>query len=83
MQVHDPSIRPSLPARGAAVLIRWYQRNLSPTMGKHCRFQPTCSSYVLEAITIHGIVRGGWLGLRRLGRCQPLHEGGYDPVPEK
>ncbi len=74
---------PSLLARLAASAIRGYQRLLSPAMGKNCRFQPTCSAYTLEAVTVHGFFRGSWLGIRRLGRCQPFHEGGYDPVPEK
>lgn len=75
--------RPSLLARVAAGAIRGYQRLLSPAMGKNCRFQPTCSAYTLEAVTVHGFFRGMGLGIRRLGRCHPFHEGGYDPVPEK
>lgn len=75
--------RPSLAARGAAAAIKAYQRLLSPSMGKNCRFQPSCSAYTLEAVTTHGFVRGVWLGIRRLAKCHPLHAGGYDPVPEK
>ncbi len=71
----------------AAVIATWaikaYQRLVSPAMGRNCRFQPTCSTYALEAVTVHGFVRGSWLGLRRLARCHPLHDGGYDPIPEK
>lgn len=74
---------PSLLARFAAVAIRGYQELISPTLGRNCRFQPTCSSYTLEAVTVHGFFRGTWMGIRRVGRCQPFHEGGYDPVPEK
>ena len=62
-------------------LIRGYQRLLSPVLGARCRFLPTCSSYSLEAIERHGLVRGGWLSLRRILRCHPFSDGGYDPVP--
>ncbi len=68
-------------ARALVALIRGYQRLVSPSLGKNCRFQPTCSSYAAEAIRLHGSARGVLLGLRRLGKCHPLHEGGYDPVP--
>jgi len=62
-------------------LIRSYQRLLSPTLGKSCRYTPTCSHYALEAVGRFGVVKGGWLASKRIGRCHPLHEGGYDPVP--
>ena len=62
-------------------LIRGYQLLLSPVLGNRCRFYPTCSSYMIEAVEIHGVLKGVWLGLRRLSRCHPYHEGGYDPVP--
>lgn len=62
-------------------LIRVYQRLLSPVLGARCRFHPTCSSYTLEAIERHGLWRGGWLSLRRIMRCHPFADGGYDPVP--
>lgn len=65
----------------AAVLIRGYQRLLSPRLGRNCRFLPSCSQYALEAIERHGLIRGGALGLGRLGRCHPLNPGGFDPVP--
>ncbi|HEY2614207.1 MAG TPA: membrane protein insertion efficiency factor YidD [Chthoniobacterales bacterium] len=67
--------------------IRSYQFVVSPVLsfvggpGTGCRFQPTCSAYFLEAIEIHGLCRGGWLGLRRLLRCQPWGGEGHDPVP--
>ena len=70
-------------ARVAVALIRVYQRFLSPTLGRNCRFAPSCSTYAAEAITRHGAVRGTGLAVRRLARCQPLVEGGYDPVPER
>jgi putative membrane protein insertion efficiency factor len=63
------------------LLIRGYQRLLSPMLGPRCRFYPSCSHYALEALELHGSARGSWLALRRLLRCHPLHPGGYDPVP--
>lgn len=64
-------------------LIRIYQKLVSPNLGANCRYQPTCSSYMAEAVTRFGVIRGGWLGLRRIGRCHPLRPGGYDPVPDQ
>ena len=65
----------------ARFMIRLYQVTLSPYLGRSCRFYPTCSNYALEAIELHGVWRGGWLTLRRLGRCHPFHPGGFDPPP--
>jgi uncharacterized protein len=64
-------------------LIRAYQLCLSPWLGGRCRFYPSCSCYAHTAIEKHGALRGCWLALRRLLRCHPFHEGGYDPVPDK
>ncbi|WP_462320386.1 membrane protein insertion efficiency factor YidD [Halochromatium sp.] len=61
--------------------IRAYQLFLSPVLGNHCRFYPTCSHYTMEAVEHHGVLRGLWLGIRRLLRCHPWHPGGVDPVP--
>lgn len=69
--------------RAAIFLIRVYQYLVSPLLGSHCRFHPTCSQYAVEAIGRHGIARGGLLALRRLSRCHPWHHGGIDPVPPK
>lgn len=63
-------------------LIRVYQTILSPFLGNHCRFYPSCSNYALEALEKHGFLRGLWLSLRRVSRCHPWHEGGVDLVPE-
>ncbi|WP_090267163.1 membrane protein insertion efficiency factor YidD [Pseudomonas panipatensis] len=65
----------------ALLLIQFYRYAISPLMANHCRFHPSCSCYAQEAIEHHGFLRGGWLALRRLGRCHPWHPGGYDPVP--
>ena len=63
-------------------MIRLYQKTLSLLMGQHCRFQPTCSEYTVQAIQTHGCFRGGWLALRRIGKCHPFSKrGGFDPVP--
>ncbi|MFP4053062.1 MAG: membrane protein insertion efficiency factor YidD [Phycisphaerae bacterium] len=70
-----------VPARVLILLVRLYQVTLSPIVGRHCRFQPTCSRYFIEAVKTHGAVRGGGLGLWRILRCNPLCKGGYDPVP--
>jgi len=62
-------------------LIRAYQLAISPWTPAACRFNPTCSSYALEALQRHGALRGGWVALRRIGRCHPWGGSGYDPVP--
>ncbi|MGA2213979.1 MAG: membrane protein insertion efficiency factor YidD [Bryobacteraceae bacterium] len=60
--------------------LRLYKRFVSPLLPSACRFSPTCSEYMLEAVDKYGVPRGVWLGLRRLLRCHPLHAGGFDPV---
>ena len=64
------------------LLLRGYKRFVSPMLGQRCRFHPSCSTYTMEAIERFGVMRGGWLGVRRIGRCHPFHPGGYDPVPD-
>lgn len=61
--------------------IRFYRRQISPSLPPSCRFTPTCSAYALEAIERYGALKGGWLAARRILRCNPFHPGGYDPVP--
>jgi len=75
--------RPGIGARGALVLIRVYKVLLSPLFTGSCRFVPSCSEYTAEAIRRYGLLKGCWLGVKRLGRCHPLCEAGYDPVPDR
>ena len=70
------------PARDLAVaLLRFYKRFLSPLLPPMCRFEPTCSVYMKDAVQKYGAARGIWMGIRRLGRCHPFNPGGWDPVP--
>jgi putative membrane protein insertion efficiency factor len=63
--------------------LKFYRRFVSPMYGQVCRFYPSCSAYALEAVQLHGAVRGSWLAARRLARCHPWNPGGFDPVPPK
>ena len=65
------------------VCLRFYKRFISPLLGPRCRFYPTCSEYMYTAVVRFGVLRGVFMGLRRIVRCNPFCKGGYDPVPEK
>jgi uncharacterized protein len=65
----------------ALALIRFYKRWISIILPSSCRFYPSCSQYTYQAIEKYGVIRGGWLGVRRIARCHPFHPGGFDPVP--
>ena len=77
------SAGPSLAARILIVPVIGYRRFISPLFPPVCRFAPSCSEYALEALRVHGAVRGLWLAARRLARCHPFNPGGYDPVPPR
>ena len=62
-------------------LIVIYQRAVSPLFGSVCRYEPSCSEYTRQAVERYGVLRGGWMGMKRISRCHPFHAGGYDPVP--
>jgi hypothetical protein len=62
-------------------LIKFYKRWISPGLPASCRFYPSCSEYTYQAIEKYGVLRGGWLGIRRIARCHPFNPGGFDPVP--
>ena len=79
--MRDDAAPPSLPARLLIGMLRTYKRYVSPALPPACRFHPTCSEYMAEAVAIHGVPRGLWLGVRRLARCHPWNPGGVDPVP--
>ncbi len=82
-QRHDGFGRVSLAARPLVAAVKLYQVTLRPWLGAQCRFHPTCSAYAVEALRVHGALRGSWLSLRRLLRCHPLGGAGFDPVPHK
>lgn len=73
----------SLYERSVRTALRGYKLTLSPLIGRQCRFLPTCSEYMAEALIVHGPAAGAWLGVKRLCRCHPLGGSGYDPVPPK
>jgi putative membrane protein insertion efficiency factor len=65
----------------ALAMLRFYKRFISPLLPSACRFEPTCSVYMYQAVEKYGVIKGGWMGIKRIGRCHPFHPGGYDPVP--
>ena len=72
----------NLPRNLLILLLKAYRKVISPLYGQVCRFFPSCSAYALEAVTVHGAVKGSWLAVRRLGRCHPWGGRGWDPVPD-
>lgn len=72
----------NVPKRTALALIRFYKRQISPSLPPACRFSPTCSEYAATAIARFGAAKGGYLAMKRILRCNPLFKGGYDPVPD-
>lgn len=73
----------SIAARAVVAAIELYRRLVSPLLGRHCRYEPTCSAYALEAVRTHGAARGAALAVRRVARCHPWAPGGVDPVPAR
>ena len=65
------------------LLIRGYQLIISPLLGSHCRFMPTCSEYAMESLRSHGLIKGSYLTIKRIGKCHPWGGHGYDPIPTK
>ena len=64
-------------------MLKGYAFLISPFLGNRCRFYPSCSSYAMDAIESYGVIRGSWLTIKRLSKCHPGHDGGFDPVPDK
>jgi uncharacterized protein len=71
----------NLPRSAAVAIVRVYQKLISPLFPPSCRFTPSCSSYAITSLQRYGVIRGGWLALKRVGRCHPWNPGGHDPVP--
>ncbi|MGI8842473.1 MAG: membrane protein insertion efficiency factor YidD [Gemmatimonadaceae bacterium] len=70
-----------MPRQLLVLLVRLYQVSLGPLLPAACRYTPSCSAYAIEALQRYGALKGGWMGVRRIGRCHPFRPGGYDPVP--
>ncbi len=76
-----PSSTLAQPGGVLITLLKVYRKVISPLYGPVCRFYPSCSAYALEAVTVHGVLNGSWLSIKRLGRCHPWNDGGVDHVP--
>ena len=76
-----PNVASRVLAKPLIWLVRLYRLAISPWLGMNCRYQPTCSNYAIEALQVHGVFKGGWLAMKRIGRCHPWGDSGYDPVP--
>ena len=76
-----PNVVSRLLAKPLIGLVRLYRLAISPWLGGNCRYQPTCSTYAIEALQTYGALRGGWLAAKRIARCNPWGGSGYDPVP--
>lgn len=74
-------LRPYQPSFWVVKAIGLYRKYISPLLRDNCRYRPTCSDYAQQSLAIHGLFRGGALAMRRVGRCHPWRDGGYDPVP--
>jgi uncharacterized protein len=79
----DGRAAPSAVTRLLMLIVTGYRRGVSPLLMPRCRFAPSCSEYALQALAVHGALRGSWLAVRRIVRCHPFHPGGYDPVPPR
>jgi len=79
----NPTILKKIITYPFVLLIRGYQLLISPILPSTCRYNPTCSHYSIEALQKHGLLKGGWLAIKRIGSCNPWGGSGYDPVPEK
>lgn len=62
-------------------ILRFYKKYISPGLGSNCRFYPSCSMYTYQAIEKYGVLKGSWMGIKRIARCNPWNKGGFDPVP--
>lgn len=71
----------AFPRKAAVLIVRAYQRVISPLFPPTCRFQPTCSTYAITSLERYGLLKGGWMAIKRIGRCHPWNAGGHDPVP--
>jgi uncharacterized protein len=71
----------AVPGKTLILFIRGYQVSISPLLPASCRYHPTCSVYAIEAVQRYGALRGGWMAMKRIGRCHPFRPGGFDPVP--